>query len=78
MAAQMVRRPRTSGKIEVAAAKRAKDVARVDLQDSTGRQSRVWRLTEYTRRRVIMCSIGEFAEGGKLVGLPSHHSQQLL
>ena len=53
-------------------------MAKVNLLDSTVGQGRVWHLIEYTRRRAGMCSMGEIAEGGKLVGLPSHHSQQLL
>ena len=61
------------------AARKAMDVARGNLQVNIVGQSRVRRLIEYTRRRVIMCRMGaEIAEGGKLVGLPSHHSHLLL
>ena len=61
-----------------AVARRAKDVAKANLLDSTEGQGRVRHRIEYTRRRTGVCSMGEIAEGGKLVGLPSHHSQQLL
>ena len=76
LAAQMARRPGTSGTQEGSSSQKGQGRGQGKSTRQHRGQGRVRHHTQHTRRRGIMCRKGvKIVAGGNLVGLPSHHSQ---